>query len=127
MVEDVKIENKEINVQKLMEQYDSESRIRKPVGIAAIIVSIIAISMAVFQLYTGGFTLLLGMKQRAIHLAFAFALIFLIYPSSRKSFDENKVKIPFLDIIGCIGSRFKFVCSDILQCYGSTCRCTYYT
>jgi len=99
MVEDVKIENKEINVQKLMEQYDSESRIRKPVGIAAIIVSIIAISMAVFQLYTGGFTLLLGMKQRAIHLAFAFALIFLIYPSSRKSFDENKVKIPFLDII----------------------------
>ncbi len=48
MVEDVKTENKEIDVQKLMEQYDSESRVRRPFGIAAIIISIIAISFSAF-------------------------------------------------------------------------------
>jgi TRAP-type uncharacterized transport system fused permease subunit len=99
MVEDVKTENKEIDVQKLMEQYDSESRIRRPLGIAAIIISIIAISFSAFQFYTGGFGLLLALKQRAFHLAFTLCLAFLIYPSSKKSFDKDKNKIPFLDII----------------------------
>jgi len=99
MVEDVKTENKEIDVQKLMEQYDSESRIRRPLGIAAIIISIIAISFSAFQFYTGGFGLLLALKQRAVHLAFTLSLIFLIYPGSKKEFDKNKTKIPSFDII----------------------------
>jgi len=97
MVEDVKTENKEIDVQKLMEQYDTESRIRRPLGIMAIIISIIAISFSAFQFYTGGFGLLLALKQRAIHLAFTISLIFLIYPSSPKSFIKNK--IPLFDIL----------------------------
>ncbi|MBE3092948.1 MAG: hypothetical protein IMZ51_04740, partial [Chloroflexi bacterium] len=42
----IKNENKEIDVQKLMEQYDSESRVRNPLGIMAIIISIIAISFS---------------------------------------------------------------------------------
>jgi TRAP-type uncharacterized transport system fused permease subunit len=62
MAENVKVENKEIDVQKLMEQYDSESRVRKPLGLMAIIISIIAISFSVFQFYTGGFGLLLALK-----------------------------------------------------------------
>src|SRR5665648_721280 len=99
MVEDIKIENKEIDVQKLMEQYDSESRVRNPLGIMAIIISIIAISFSAFQFYTGGFGLLLALKQRAFHLAFTLCLAFLIYPGSKKSFEKNKEKIPFLDII----------------------------
>src|SRR5665648_354690 len=99
MVEDIKIENKEIDVQKLMEQYDSESRVRNPLGIMAIIISIIAISFSAFQFYTGGFGLLLALKQRAFHLAFTLCLAFLIYPGSKKGFDKNKEKIPFLDII----------------------------
>jgi TRAP-type uncharacterized transport system fused permease subunit len=99
MVEDVKTENKEIDVQKLMEQYDTESRIRRPLGIAAIIISIVAISFSAFQFYTGGFGLLLALKQRAVHLAFTLSLIFLIYPGSKKEFDKNKTKIPFFDII----------------------------
>ena len=49
MTKDIKTENKEIDVQKLMEEYDSESRIRRPLGIMAIIISIIAISFSVFQ------------------------------------------------------------------------------
>ena len=99
MTEELKKENREIDVQKLMEEYDSESRIRRPLGIMAIIISIIAISFSVFQFYTGGFGLLLGLKQRAIHLAFASFLIFLTYPGTKKSFDINKTKIPLYDIL----------------------------
>ncbi len=51
MTKDIKSEHKEIDVQKLMEQYDTESRIRRPLGIAAIIISIIAISFSIFLLY----------------------------------------------------------------------------
>ncbi|MEA1940037.1 MAG: TRAP transporter permease, partial [Candidatus Caldatribacteriota bacterium] len=99
MVENAKTENNEIDVQKLMEQYDSESRIRRPLGIMAIIISIVAISFSAFQFYTGGFGLLLALKQRAVHLAFTISLIFLIYPRSAKVFEEDKTKIPFYDII----------------------------
>jgi len=102
MVKDIKIENKEINVQELMEKYDSESRIRRPSGIMAIIVSIIAISFSVFQFYTGGFGALFGLAQRAIHLSFALCLVFLLYPSSEKSFHKNKTKIPLYDIFFAI-------------------------
>src|SRR5665648_1273879 len=99
MVEDIKIENKEIDVQKLMEQYDSESRVRNPLGIMAIVISTISISFSAFQFYTGGFGLLLALKQRAIHLAFALSLIFLMYPLSKKESLKYKTKIPFYDLV----------------------------
>ena len=92
-------EMEKIDVQKLLEQYDSESNVRRPTGLIAIIISIIAISMSVFQFYTGGFGLWLALKQRALHLAFALALIFLLYPSTKKGIDSDKDKVPFIDII----------------------------
>ena len=112
MVEELKKENNEIDVQKLMEEYDSESRIRRPIGIAAIIISIIAISFSAFHFYTGGFGLLLGLKQRAIHLAFASCLIFLIYPGTKKGFDVNKTKIPLYDVFLAILSIM--ICSYVV-------------
>ena len=92
-------EMEKIDVQKLLEQYDTESNVRKPVGFIALIISIIAISMSAFQFYTGGFGLWLALKQRALHLAFALALIFLLYPSTKKGIGSEKDKIPFFDII----------------------------
>ncbi len=92
-------ELEKIDVQKLLEQYDSESSVRRPVGFIAVLISIIAISMSLFQFYTGGFGLWLALKQRALHLAFALALIFLLYPSTKKGIDSDKDKVPFFDII----------------------------
>lgn len=94
------IEDKEkIDVQKILEQYDSESNIRRPVGSIAIIISIIAISMSLFHFYTGGFGLWLALKQRALHLAFTLALIFLLYPPTKKGIGSDKSKVPFYDIV----------------------------
>lgn len=44
---------------------------------------VIAVAMALFHMYTGGMRLLPGMQQRAVHLAFALALIFLLYPEGQ--------------------------------------------
>jgi len=92
-------EEEKIDVQKLLEQYDSESNVRRPIGIITIIISIIAISMSIFHFYTGGFGLWLALKQRALHLAFALTLIFLLYPTTKKGIGSDKSKVPFYDLI----------------------------
>lgn len=91
--------HEKIDVQKLLEQYDTESNIRRPIGYIAIIISIIAISMSLFHFYTGGFGLWLALKQRALHLAFTLALIFLLYPTTKKGIGSDKSKVPLWDIV----------------------------
>jgi TRAP transporter 4TM/12TM fusion protein len=91
-------EDEKIDVQKLLEQYDAESNIRRPLGMIAIIISIIAISMSIFHFYTGGFGLWLALKQRALHLAFTLALIFLLYPTTKTGIGSDKSRVPIFDI-----------------------------
>mgnify|MGYP006278232497 FL=1 len=55
----------------------------------AILITIIAISLSLFHLYTSGFGVLLALKQRAVHLLFIFPLTFLLYPFSRNKKDRN--------------------------------------
>ena len=92
-------EEEKIDVQKLLEQYDTESNVRRPLGIIAIIISVIAISMSIFHFYTGGFGLWLALKQRALHLAFTLTLIFLLYPTTKKGIGSDKTKVPVYDFI----------------------------
>jgi len=98
--------HEKIDVQKLLEQYDTESNIRRPIGYIAIIISIIAISMSLFHFYTGGFGLWLALKQRALHLAFTLALIFLLYPTTKKGIGSDKSKVPLWDIVLAILGAF---------------------
>ena len=95
----ISLNEEKIDVQKLLEQYDSESNVRRPVGYIAVVISVIAIAMSLFHFYTGGFGLWLALKQRALHLTFALALIFLIYPTTKKGFGSDKSKVPFIDVI----------------------------
>lgn len=48
-------------------------------------VTILTVSLAVFQLYTAFFGLLPAMQQRSVHMAFVLPLIFLLYPMTAKS------------------------------------------
>lgn len=89
--------NGELPVEELLQKYDSEtSRLRNPAGIAAALIFIIAVAMAVFHLYTAGFGILQAMKQRAVHISFAFILVFLLYPMTKKG---DKGRIPFYDCL----------------------------
>ncbi len=82
-----------------VKKLDKESNFRQLTGKVGIFVTIIAACMSIYQLYTSGFGLLAARYQRTIHLAFAFALIFLLYPATKKS-PQNRFTI--VDVILCI-------------------------
>src|SRR5690554_5036776 len=81
-----------IDVDELMAKFDKESAYRRLTGIQSKVVSVIAILFACFQLYTALFGILPAQIQRSIHLAFIFALVYLLYPASSKS-DRKKFGI----------------------------------
>lgn len=84
----------------LMRQYDSESRFRIFTGFRARLVTIIAIAMSCFHLYTAGFGLLPAQHQGAVHLAFTLCLTIMLYPASDRA---SKNTIPWYDIIVAVG------------------------
>ena len=49
-----------------------------------IIISVVAIAMSAFHLYTSGFGRFPALQQRSIHMAFGLVLTFLIYPFWKK-------------------------------------------
>lgn len=65
-------------------------------GISAWIISVVAITMALFHLYTAGFGVMVATSQRGIHLTFLLILCFLLYPATK---DAPKDKISKVDII----------------------------
>jgi len=69
---------------------------RKISGNLGVVVSLLAISLALFHLYTTLFGICEPRVQRAVHLAFIFALSFLLFPATEKS---PKDKATFLDVV----------------------------
>ena len=86
--ENKKIE--ELSAEEVLQKFDKESNKREMTGVWDKIISAICILFAIFQLYTATFGVLDAHLQRAIHLAFGFLLIFLLYPA-RKSWSRNKM------------------------------------
>ncbi|MBW1954163.1 MAG: TRAP transporter permease [Deltaproteobacteria bacterium] len=82
-------------------------------GVAAWVVFAIAISMSIFQLFTGFFGELPGSKQLSIHLAFALVLCYLSFPLSKKS-PRNKIAVwdIFLAVLGGAAALYLFVNYD---------------
>ena len=84
-----------MDVDELMEQYDLEtSKLRKLTGKVALFITIVAILMSAFHLFTSWHGTLLAMKQRSLHLIFAFTLGFALYPGFKNS---SKDKIDIMD------------------------------
>lgn len=84
--------------QKLLEKYDPEAGTRNLRGIFGWIVFIGLLSFSLFQLYTGVFGMLTAQLQRSIHLGFALALIFLLFPARKKDRGRSH-KVAWYDII----------------------------
>lgn len=84
------MENEKALADEVLKKYNKESDTMLYTGIMAKIVSAIAIVFSIFQLYTAIFGILDAQLQRAIHLGFALALSYLLYPT-RKSWSRTKV------------------------------------
>ncbi|RWZ51416.1 TRAP transporter permease [Halobacillus fulvus] len=80
-----------------VEDYDRESSVRtqyaKPV---ALTISVLAITLSLFHLYTSYAGSLVDIKQRSIHLYTLMTLGFLMYPFLRK---KGKATVPFYDYL----------------------------
>ncbi len=79
-----------VDTQEILKKYDKESDYRSYTGLIAKVVAAIAITFSCFQLYTAIFGVLDAMIQRSIHLSFGMALVFLLYPTSKK-WPKNKL------------------------------------
>lgn len=77
--------------QELLEKYDPEAATRKLAGKMGWIVFFGLLTFSVFQLYTSIFGVLTAQLQRSIHLGFALALIFLLFPARKKNLKVKKV------------------------------------
>lgn len=93
---------KELSADEVMRKFDKESDKREVKGIWNIIINVICIAFAVFQLYTATFGVLDAHLQRAIHLAFGFLLIFLLYPG-RKSWSRSSMN-PLDVLLAIVGA-----------------------
>jgi TRAP transporter 4TM/12TM fusion protein len=74
----------EKDMQELMSKYDPEAGFRKLTGILGWIATLGLLGFSLFQLYTAIFGVFTAQIQRSIHLGFALALIFLLFPASKK-------------------------------------------
>ncbi|RBP92154.1 TRAP transporter 4TM/12TM fusion protein [Cytobacillus firmus] len=84
--------------QKLLEKYDPEAGTRKLGGVLGWIVFFGLLAFSLFHLYTGVFGMLTAQLQRSIHLGFALALIFLLFPARKKD-RGRKHRVAWYDII----------------------------
>ena len=71
-------------LEEILKKVDREAGARKLTGIPHAIVYLIAVGWSIFQVYTAAFGLFPAQLQRSIHLAFAFALTYLLFPARRK-------------------------------------------
>lgn len=76
--------------EEVKKKFDKESDTMQYTGLMAKIVSALAITFSVFQLYTAIFGVLDAQLQRAVHLGFALSLSYLLYPT-RKSWSRTKI------------------------------------
>ena len=85
-----------VNIEEELAKFDSSANTRNLQGFFAILITLFAVSMSLFHLYTAGFGSLLIMKQRSAHLFFVLILGFLLYPLRKKS---SRDKLPIYDLL----------------------------
>lgn len=82
---DVPSDVTEEELARILAKVDKESTFRKLTGYQYWLVYWIAVAFSCFQLYTGLLGAYPAQIQRSVHLSFAFALVFLLYPFRTKT------------------------------------------
>ncbi|MGF7161153.1 TRAP transporter 4TM/12TM fusion protein [Rhodoligotrophos appendicifer] len=82
------LELDEAKARELEEKFDSEIRFRPLSRFPGLLVGGLLVILSVFHYYTAGFGLLPEMLHRGIHLSFVLALVFLVFPFSKRGYHE---------------------------------------
>ncbi|WP_342642792.1 TRAP transporter permease [Rhodoligotrophos ferricapiens] len=82
------LELDEEKARELEEKFDSEIRFRPLSPVPGLIVGTALVALSIFHYYTAGFGLLPEMLHRGIHLSFVLALVFLVFPLSKRGYTE---------------------------------------
>ncbi|WP_297987385.1 TRAP transporter permease [Anoxybacillus sp.] len=85
--------------QKILEKYDPESNTRQLTGVFQKIAFAGLLAFSLFQLYTAIFGVFTAQIQRSVHLGFALALIFLLFPARRGKRKSGKLQVAWYDIV----------------------------
>ncbi|WP_077319251.1 TRAP transporter permease [Virgibacillus proomii] len=110
-----------MNKQKQLQEYERESNLRVNLPKAIqLFISILAVVLALFHLYTSYAGSLVDIKQRSIHLYTLMMLAFLLYPMLKKG---AKQKIPIYDYVlvllsFCLGSYMIVSATRIIESGG---------
>ncbi len=67
-------------LEQLVKEYDNESNFRHASGWLAALITVVAIGLSLFHVYTAGFGLLNEIAHRTIHLGLVLGLLFLVFP-----------------------------------------------
>lgn len=116
--------------QELLEKYDPEAGTRKLKGLFRWIAFAGLLAFSLFHLYTGIFGMLTAQLQRSIHLGFALALIFLLFPARKKN-RGKELKIAWYDIILAIisiivGAYWPMLIDDLVLRAGNVTQIDFY-
>ena len=96
------LHEEKVDSAEILKKFDKESDFRSLAGILGKLIAALAIAFSVFQVYTAAFGVLDAMIQRAIHLSFGMALIYLLYPT-RKKWPRNRLH-PLDAILAVVGA-----------------------
>ncbi len=88
----------ELAAQEMLEKYDRESQFRVQIGKWAWVVTILGVSLTLFQLYVGFFGTMPSQKQGAIHLGTALGIIFLLFPV-KSGLQKVQKTVPWYDVV----------------------------
>jgi TRAP transporter 4TM/12TM fusion protein len=84
----------------------ASSHIREYQGALRVIVFVLAVGLSFFHLYTAAFGTIYVMFQRCVHIGFVSALVFLLYPFSKK---KPSKRITLFDLVWIFLSLGAFV------------------
>ncbi|WP_317855795.1 TRAP transporter permease [Chakrabartyella piscis] len=92
------IDDVELRAQKLLEEKDAEMRVRTYIGKSDILITILFMIWAVFQLYANTIGAVDAMMLRAWHILFLLVFTFIIYPTYRKE-KKQRTAPPIWDFV----------------------------
>ncbi|SES77945.1 TRAP transporter, 4TM/12TM fusion protein [Salinibacillus kushneri] len=104
-------ENRHVDLENIQEnQADvTNEKLRTLKGLVSTVISIVAIAMSIFHLYTGLFGVFESILQRSAHLGFALVLVFAIYRPTKKAAKEKVNRFDWLLMVASVISYSYFV------------------